>query len=207
MNAAAAPCTAAFALSKSKITMRLIPLCHELLRARLQAGDHVIDATAGGGHDTLFLAQCVGASGRVSSFDIQQQALDDTRRLLDAHEVDTRVDLHLHSHDQMRYHLPLGVPVSAVMFNLGYLPGGDHSVVTRPDTSLRALQIALELVKPLGLVTVMIYPSHPGGREEYEQLGSYLETLPQREYTVMQLRCFNAAASAPQLWCIEKQVV
>ncbi len=187
--------------------MRLIPLCHQLLREHIGLGDHVIDATAGGGHDTLFLAHCVGATGRVSAFDIQQSALDATRALLEREQVSARVDLHLQSHERMLDSLPLHLPVRAVMFNLGYLPGGDHTLVTRPESSLTALRLALGLILVGGVITIMVYPSHRGGREEYELLASELAALPQREFTVMQLCCFNASAAAPQLWCIQKQAL
>ncbi len=185
--------------------MRLIPLSQQILRGVIQEGDCVIDATVGGGYDTLFLAHCVGESGSVIGFDIQEQALTLTSEALTAAGVDARVTLHHSSHEHIAEHIPAGLAPRVVMFNLGYLPGGDHAVVTQPDSTLRAVKAALELIRIGGIVSIMTYPAHEGGEAEYEQLHSYLYALPQKQYTVMHSRCFNASARAPQLWNIQKQ--
>ncbi len=185
--------------------MRLIPLNQHILRGIIRSGDCVIDATVGGGYDTLFLAHSVGESGRVIGFDIQEQAITQTREALISAGVDARVTLHQCSHEHMALHIPLGLLPRVIMFNLGYLPRGDHAVVTQPESTLCAVKAALELICTGGIVSIMTYPAHEGGEAEYEQLHSYLHALPQKEYTVMHSRCFNASARAPQLWSIQKQ--
>jgi 16S rRNA C1402 N4-methylase RsmH len=116
----------------------LLEKAHEMIESSVGVGDMVVDATLGNGHDTLFLAQCVGPTGKVIGFDVQQAALDATRkRLLVAGIGESSFELHLESHVQILEYVPFGV--SAVVFNLGYLPGADKSVITQVATTLEAL--------------------------------------------------------------------
>ena len=61
---------------------RILAFTHELLRQRLRPGDNALDGTAGNGHDTLLLAQCVGPGGRVWAFDVQPQAVLDRKSVV-----------------------------------------------------------------------------------------------------------------------------
>lgn len=137
---------------------------HEIVREVVGAGETGVDATAGNGHDTLFLADLVGEGGRVVAFDVQQAAIESTRRRLEEAGLAGRVDLWCESHAGMVARVESGV--AAVMFNLGYLPGGDHARITRTEETLRALEAAAGLLRPGGVLTVVCYPGHAGGDEE-----------------------------------------
>jgi len=151
---------------------RATEIAHLLVKERLQPGDHAVDATVGNGHDTLFLSRCVGATGRVDGFDIQAAAIAKAReRVGDCPSV----SLHLRGHEEMETVVTPGVMV--VMFNLGYFPSGDKTVITRPDTTLPALAASLNLLAVGGLLTIVIYPGHPGGEDEAEQVGKWVGTL------------------------------
>ena len=142
----------------------LTRLAHELLRAQLCPGDIAIDATAGNGHDTLFLAQAVGPCGRVHGFDIQPAAILATRARLAAAGAAAPAELHLAGHEQMARLLPaLCGKVAAVTFNLGYLPGADHATTTGTNSTLEALEQALTLLRSGGALSVLAYRGHPGG--------------------------------------------
>lgn len=132
----------------------------------------MIDATAGNGHDTLLMAELVGDSGYVYAFDNQPQAIDSARAHLSRCGLDSRVSWCGHGHEQMARYLPppLHGRIKAVVFNLGYLPGGDKSHITRHQTTLPALAQACELLMPGGMVSIMAYTGHPGGREETEAI-------------------------------------
>lgn len=147
---------------------RVTELVHELVSRRLHPGDAAIDATVGNGHDTLFLAHCVGPAGRVDGFDIQLEAIAATRLRTDGLP---QVRLHACGHETMA-ELVTG-PVSAVLFNLGYLPSGDKDVVTRRDTTLAALDSSLALLAEQGILSVVVYPGHPGGREEADAVEAW----------------------------------
>lgn len=144
---------------------RPIEMAHEVVRPVVKEGDLVVDATAGNGHDTVFLAQAVGATGRVVAYDTQALAIDATRRRMQTAGLIERVDLRQESHGKM-LELIGREKASAVMFNLGYLPGGDHSLTTEATETLKALTQALFVLRPGGIVTVICYTGHPGGMLE-----------------------------------------
>ena len=157
----------------------LTELAHRRLAARLRPGDWVVDATAGNGHDTLFLARTVSPGGRVFAFDVQCRALAATRRRLQAADPDATVTLIRAGHQRMARHLPPAARgrLAAVMFNLGYLPGADKSLVTRPDTTLAALTTAAEWLAPGGLLSILAYRHHPGGADETAAVTRWLDDL------------------------------
>lgn len=140
-------------------------ILHMLLGGVIRPGDTVIDATAGNGHDTVFLAEAVGPDGRVIAVDIQEQAIRSTAdRLRDAGLHD-RVELHQCSHTGL-WKITTGESVAAIVFNLGYLPGADHAVITESETTVDALAISAFLLKPGGVLAVTCYPGHAGGDRE-----------------------------------------
>ena len=164
----------------------LVQLSHRLLEEVLRPGDIAIDATVGNGHDTLFLASRVGTTGKVYGFDIQQAALDGAWQRLDAAGQAAQVALYHAGHETMGLLLPetLQGRVRAVMFNLGYLPGGDKRRTTSASTTLAALQVALGLLVPGGVISLLAYTGHAGGREEAELVKRWAAGLPQELFAV-----------------------
>ncbi|RYD64173.1 MAG: methyltransferase domain-containing protein [Verrucomicrobiaceae bacterium] len=147
---------------------------HREIAAVLREGDLAIDATAGNGHDTVFLAKLVGEAGKVIAFDVQEQAIASTRDRLTAENLLERAKLVHGSHSLIPEHAAAG-STSAVMFNLGYLPGGDHTVITRTDETLQALEGALSVLKPGGILTIVCYPGHEGGDAESAAVVAWAE--------------------------------
>ena len=182
--------------------MRLLELARLHIAAILQPGDCVIDGTAGNGHDSLFLAQHIGVEGELYAFDLQEAAIEATRQRLNQAGLGACLRAHCCSHEQIAQHVPS--TVRAAMFNLGYLPGGDHRIVTRASSSMRAIESSLGLLVPKGRLTLMVYPAHEGGEEEYRAIEQFLAVLPIRDYIVSRSEAHNGAATAPLLFSIEK---
>ncbi|WP_410769914.1 class I SAM-dependent methyltransferase [Fontibacillus sp. BL9] len=165
--------------------LSVLSFAHKLAGERLQPGDIAVDATAGTGADTLFLAKACGPRGRVYAFDIQSEALALTRARLEKEISGTlsNVTLLQRSHAEMESALPLNIhgKLGAVMFNLGYLPadGVDKAVITNTESTLKALNEAVGLLKPRGILTVVLYPGHPGGDEEAAAVEAWAASLPQ----------------------------
>lgn len=181
---------------------RSLDMARQIISSCLGPGDTAVDATVGNGRDTVFLARLVGERGKVWAFDIQQQALAAAATLLAKEKLASRVEL-LHSgHEELARFA--GDKLGAVMFNLGYLPGGDHSIVTRPSTTLFALQAALPKLRPGGVITIVIYSGHEGGKEEERSLLSYCSGLDQEQFTVLHYRMLNQANEPPSLLAIER---
>ena len=177
-------------------------LARDALMQAVQPGDTVVDATMGNGHDTLFLAEQVGAEGHVYAFDIQESAVESTRKLLEDHNVSDRVTLFCRSHAEMAGAVPSGL--AAAVFNLGWLPGGDHSVTTLCASTEKAVLSALELLKPGGIVTVCAYPGHEEGNRELEMLTGLLSGLSNRTYNVLRQTFLNAGPGAPECFIVQK---
>lgn len=177
-------------------------ISHKLIEQAVKPGDMVIDATCGRGNDTLFLAQLVGPQGKVYAFDIQGKAIKSTRELLARHNCLEQVVLINDNHAHMASYIE-GRP-RACMFNLGYLPGGDHNIVTRADDIQPALAACTEFLVEGGVISLVCYPGHSGGQEEMESIENYLIKLPQQLFEVTKTLFLNQKNHPPQIISIEK---
>ncbi len=183
--------------------MRILELVPLHLRPLLQAGDSVVDATAGNGHDALWLAAAIAPTGYIHAFDVQADAIKATEQRLSEAGYANMLQTHHCSHAEMAQHVPAGQ--RAILFNLGYLPGSQHDVTTHADSSLAAISAALELLAPHGRLCVMAYPGHEGGQDEFTAIATFFETLPLSKFTVTCTTCFNGSKRAPVLFSVEKQ--
>lgn len=161
-----------------------LTVAHEFIKKHVKMGDFCIDATAGRGNDTAFLCGLVGPAGRVLAFDIQQEAVDSTNALLEREGYSGRAKVVLDSHANMRDYAEAGT-VSCITFNFGWLPGGDHGVFTKPDTSIAAIEAGLELLNPDGIMSLCIYYGRDTGYAERDALLEYVKTIDHKRFTVI----------------------
>jgi SAM-dependent methyltransferase len=182
--------------------LRATELAHSLVRQTLKPEGWAIDATVGNGHDTLFLAELAGAGGHVFGFDIQAQALASAGKRLAGL---AQVTLNYAGHERMADFLPEEASgrIAAVMFNLGYLPGHDHSVTTRSGTTIAALDQSLGFLAVKGIVTLVLYTGHPGGAEEAANVLAHARELP-AQFAASHFKRLNAASPAPELLAIQR---
>ena len=164
----------------------LVACAQQLVSNVVSTGDTVVDATMGKGHDTLFLSNMVGPNGNVYSFDIQTSAINKTRTLLKNNNINnTRLINCCHSRLASALKTSNDNPakqISAAMFNLGYLPGGDKSIVTHPDTTLTALNAILPLMANKACITIVAYRGHSGGEAESDAIAEYCASLDKPLY-------------------------
>lgn len=179
-----------------------VPLSHLMLQRFVHPGDCVVDATCGNGNDTLLLARLTGPSGKVWAFDIQRVALERTGAALEEAGLRERVTLVEDGHETMDSHVTDAI--TAAVFNLGYLPGGDRTVITRPEPTLSALGQALGLLVPSGVIAVTIYPGHPGGANERVALEQWGAGVAPGTAHVWRMGQLNVAADAPYFILIQK---
>ncbi len=170
-------------------------LAQEILKPMIRKGDFVIDATAGNGHDTFFLAECVGGTGRVLAFDVQEAALASAR--VRVGEMGW-VEFFHESHVKMGDHAAAG-SVAVVMFNLGYLPGEDHELTTQTAETLAALEVAARLLKPGGVLSVICYPGHPAGAAEAVAVEDRMTALTASGWRVARYGAIGTRKAAPFL--------
>ncbi len=201
---------------RSKSLTRIVSWSHQLLCEVLGPGDLAVDLTAGTGQDTLVLAEAVSSAGQVVAFDLQAEALELTTQLLEQHDfvvksipdgkaVPRTFGVYLVHACHTSLSKILTHPVKAIIANLGYLPGGDKSLVTRPETTLAALGQSLELLAPGGRLAVTVYPAHPGGEEEGAVVDAFFCSLPREEWVVLSIRAANRE-EAPYLLVAERLV-
>lgn len=174
--------------------IRVALLAGEFIRSVVKPGDIVVDATAGTGQDTLMLAAWTGCNGHVYAFDIQEAVLKKIQKKLEINNMEAWVTLIHQGHQNMIGVLEAkGVKnntVKAIVFNLGYLPGGDHSVVTSSATTLKALEGALKLLATQGMITVCLYPGHSVGQQEAEDVLTWCEAL-EKPFVAHHFRTLN----------------
>lgn len=177
-------------------------IAHTVIRAAVTDGDCVVDATAGNGHDTVFLAHLVGPCGHVHAFDPQPDALNSARERITQAGLENRVTFHPLGHESLAAHVPNGC--SAVVFNLGYLPGGDHGITTRAATTIPALRAAASLLKPGGLLSVLCYPGHAEGAEELDAITREWADWAAVGWRIARYDLPFTASPAPVLWLAAK---
>jgi len=179
-----------------------VAAAHDFLRSRLRPGGCALDATAGRGRDTLFLARLVGPGGVVHACDVQSDALEETRRRWDEITgAKAALVLHHCGHERVAASLAAAgtTALDAIVFNLGYLPGGDPSLTTRPATTVAALASLVPLLNPGSAFTIVMYRRHPGAQEELDSVLSWAATLPFENAHVRYVQPLNHGPLRPHL--------
>ncbi|MBQ9941701.1 MAG: class I SAM-dependent methyltransferase [Christensenellaceae bacterium] len=166
-------------------------------------GGVCIDATAGNGNDTAFLAQLVGETGKVYAFDVQQQAIDSTHRRLTERGLRDRVQLVLDSHANVRNYV--SEPVDVMVFNLGRLPRSDHAVYTRAESTIAAIEAGLDLLKKDGLICLSAYWGDPICCEEYRRVYDYIKTISPRRAEALFHEFINEPNCPPTFFALCKR--
>ncbi len=170
--------------------------CHHFIREHVKEGDYCIDATAGNGNDTLLLCELVGDEGRVLAFDIQEQAVVNTRKRIEQAGYAERTRVILDSHTNMGLYAEEET-ISCIVFNFGYLPGGDHSLSTKKETSIQAISDGLRLLVKGGIMSLCIYSGGDSGFEERHAILEYVKTLDGKQYLVIVSEYYNRPNNPP----------
>jgi len=184
----------------------ILNYAHHLLEESVSKGETVIDATCGNGNDTVFLSKTVGDEGRVLAFDVQRQAIQNTRQLVDELNVQN-VSLINDSHAHTAKYLSddLKGQVGGAIFNLGYLPKGDKAIITEGESTIAAIETILMYLKKKGLVVIVVYHGHDGGKTEKEAILKHVIRLDQKNYNVLQYGFINQKNNPPFIIAIQKK--
>ncbi len=173
----------------------LLEQAHAILKDLINPEDIIVDATMGNGHDTLFLA---GIAKEVYAFDIQEDALKSTHeKVKDIPSVHLILDSHEHIFNYVE-------DIRGVIFNLGYLPGGDLSITTLSDTTIMTLNLVLSKLKKNGFVQIVCYPGHPEGEMEHHAIQTWLKTLPKDTYQITSTQFYHQDNKPPYMIMIYK---
>ena len=179
-----------------------VHISRQIISGAASHSDTVVDATCGRGHDTLYLAQLVGSEGMVYSFDIQQDALENAQNLLHSHNLAQRVRFIHDDHAHIKAYV--NIRIKAAMFNLGYLPGGDHQITTRVESTIKAVIEIMNLLTVGGIITIVAYPGHQPGERELQALRGFLHVIPQQQFDIIEVVFLNQINQPPELIVIQK---
>ncbi|HLR19911.1 MAG TPA: class I SAM-dependent methyltransferase [Staphylococcus sp.] len=181
---------------------RILPFARTLIKQHIAADSIVIDATCGNGNDTLFLAQQV-SSGKVYAFDIQSEAIKNTKQKTIEHQ---NIILIQDSHENIKQYLsPTDMGnVDVAIFNLGYLPKGDKSIVTQPESTIKAIHSIFDTLSPEGIIILVIYHGHDEGKVERDAVLDYLKSFDQTKAHILQYQFINQQNNPPFICALEK---
>lgn len=170
-------------------------LSHKFISEGVKEGDFCIDGTAGKGRDTLFLAKLVGEKGKVIALDIQEEAVKQTNALLETNNI-SWAKAHLTCHSKISDFAEKGT-VSAIVFNFGWLPGGDHNIFSKKESSLLAVKESLDLLKIGGRMSLCLYYGKENGSDEKDAILHFIKGLDQMKYSVLVCDFVNRKGDPP----------
>lgn len=177
-------------------------ICDFYIDKVIAPGDVVVDATVGNGNDTLKLSNAVGEAGKVIGFDIQAEAIKSAK---EKNYIYNNVVFLNESHSNME--LYLDEKISFAIFNLGYLPGGDHSIMTTEETTIPAIEKAMSYLKEDGVIVLVIYRGGDTGFSESEAVTSYIKGIDYKKFNVILFDYANRPKNPPMVCVIEKKSV
>ncbi|MDO4814957.1 MAG: class I SAM-dependent methyltransferase [Gemella sp.] len=179
---------------------KVLVFAKKLLKEKIDKNSIVIDATAGNGHDTLFLAK--SAAKQVYAFDVQDIAIENTKKLLEENDLLNKVQVIKDGHQNFDDYV--NEKIRAVVFNLGYLPNADHSITTLGQTTKLALEKMLKVLEVGGIIVMVVYWGHENGKLEKNIIEEYTSELDQKYYQVLSYRFINQINNAPFILAVEK---
>ena len=190
----------------SNLITKTTELAMYLASAYTFPGCIIIDATCGNGHDTLALAS--SDPSRLYAFDIQQQAVDNTAALLSSEGYGTAIEngtisIICDSHSNMQAHVK--EPADLIVFNLGYLPGGDKTITTSSEETMAAIRSSMALLNKGGLVCITMYSGHAEGSAEKEMLMQMAAELDPKVYHAAYINFLNQHNSPPEILLITRK--
>jgi ubiquinone/menaquinone biosynthesis C-methylase UbiE len=188
--------------AKKMQTFSAVKMAHKLLINKLNTAKCVVDATAGNGNDTLFLAKNSSDDAVIWAFDIQQVAISNTTQLLATHNLSNKVSLVVDSHTNVALYINKQIDIA--MFNLGYLPKSEHTIATEDYSTIMALQEFLRLLSVGGVISIVAYPGHEKGYYEQQSVQEFLKSLPAKLFTVGCWSMINHVNHSPILYVVEK---
>ena len=182
--------------------INLLEVEKNFLIPHIKKGGVAVDFTMGNGHDTLWLSNAVGEEGKVYAFDIQPQALESSKALLERENAPKNYTLILDSHSNVKDYVKEKISIG--MFNLGFLPGGDKSITTKRDTTMIAIEAAVDLLDADGARLMAVYPGHEEGTIEGNLIDDYLATLDRKQLCACKFKIVNSPTS-PFFFLVERR--
>ena len=181
--------------------MQGVEFSHWIIDNYLDEYNVLVDATCGNGYDTLFLSSKISQKGKIYAFDIQKDAIESTKSKFK--EKKTNIEFINDGHENLDKYI--NEDINCIIYNLGYLPGSNKKVVTEKETTIKSLKIALELLANNGLIVLVIYSEHEGGRKEKNAVLKFSSNLDYKKYNVLHYNFINQKMNPPEVVVINKR--
>ena len=184
------------------IVQGILPFARDLITTHITDKSIVVDATCGNGNDTLFLANQV-PNGEVYAFDIQEEAIKNTK-------IKTEAFSNIHYYQSGHENAAPIIKerhqqIDASIFNLGYLPKGDKHITTNAPTTIKAIENLFEMTSKNGIIVLVVYPGHPEGQIESNEVINYVSSIDQQSAHVLHYQFINQKNNPPYILAIEKR--
>lgn len=170
-------------------------ISHHIIKNFCSNFNVAVDATLGNGYDTDFLSQLFS---KVYSFDIQKIVIDEYEK-----KNKNNVLLINDSHENFKKYI--NEKVDCIMYNLGFLPGGDKNITTKVESTIKSLENTLELMNSSSLITIALYRGHEEGKKEEAAVLNFVHALPKESFGVILHSFVNRSNTPPYLIVIEKK--
>lgn len=176
----------------------------EILKPYVEKARILVDGTAGNGWDTLYLVKYSSKEARIFSFDIQPDAIENTRNLIEKDNLEglKKVNFVCENHKNFQEHIKN--PIDVAMMNLGYLPNGKKFLTTHVEDSFETIIQLMFKLKLHGAMSITCYPGHPEGKIEYEVISDFLATISSQDFQIMRIEKWNHIAEPPIAFLIER---
>ncbi len=183
--------------------MQGVEFSHWLFNNYLDKHDILIDATCGNGKDTLFLANKLNSEGKLYAFDIQKEAIENTKHKVKVNTLKGNINYINDGHENMDEYVDESV--DGIIYNLGFLPGSNKDIKTEKDTTITSLNKSLDLLNVGGLIVAVIYSEHEGGFDEKEAVLNFARKLNYKKYNVLHYHFINQKKTPPEVIAIKKR--
>ena len=178
-----------------------LDLAHKMWPQLIDRHSVVIDSTCGNGHDSAFLASLNPL--KLFCLDVQIEAIEATQKRLKGCDCEVLTFQQCHSTFPKDI---LESSVSLIVYNLGYLPGGDKNLTTQVATTLESLNQAIKLLKTGGVISITCYPGHEEGAKEELSLIEWGQSLDPAEWS-FSVHQFKNRQKSPSLLLIQKNAL
>lgn len=186
-----------------KNVVNVLKITRETIENYIEEEMTVVDFTMGNGNDTLLIAKALNGTGKIYGFDLQKIAVDKTKEKLNKAGMDfSNIEFINDGHENVNLYIDEKIDFG--IYNLGYLPSGDKSIITLGETTLISIKKTLELLKENGILVIVSYIGHHGGMEENNLIVDYLGKLNQKEFNVLKYEFVNQLNNPPKVYIVEK---
>ncbi len=174
---------------------------HQNILPYIKEATICVDCTCGNGYDSKFLLENMPITSKLYAFDIQQIAIKNSKKLIE--ELSNKnTEFILDSHENIDKYITENIDVA--LFNLGYLPCGDHSITTTYKSTIASIQKILEKLSKGGIISVLIYSGHENGKVEKDALLEYFKTLDSNKIKLMRVDFPLSPNNPPEIYVLQR---